>query len=113
MEPEQVPRTEYRLLSCTAHRAALRWASLALFLLTFSSLPAFAAKSVHTKKQIAATAFEQAERQREALNGRPAAQRTRREYQRVIDQYRKVYYTAPTSARADASVLAVAELMAE
>ncbi len=50
---------------------------------------------------------------REALNGRPADQRTHKEFQRVADAYRKVYYVAPMSSKADASVVAVAEIFAE
>jgi N-acetylmuramoyl-L-alanine amidase len=50
---------------------------------------------------------------REALNGRPAAQRTRHQYQRVIDSYRRVYFGSPASSKADPSVVAVAELMVE
>jgi N-acetylmuramoyl-L-alanine amidase len=50
---------------------------------------------------------------REALNGRPANERTRREYQRSIDAYRRVYYGAPSSSKADPSVVAAAELMVE
>lgn len=50
---------------------------------------------------------------REALNGRPAEQRTRHDYQRVIDSYRRVYFGAPTSSKADPSVVAVAELQVE
>ena len=50
---------------------------------------------------------------REALNGRPTAERTRHEYQRVIDSYRRVYFGAPTSSKADPSVVATAELMVE
>jgi N-acetylmuramoyl-L-alanine amidase len=50
---------------------------------------------------------------REELNGLPQRERSRREYQRVMDAYRRVYYTSPTSSKADASVVAVAELMAE
>jgi N-acetylmuramoyl-L-alanine amidase len=65
------------------------------------------------KRQVAASQFETAERLRDSLNGRPAAERTRREYQRVIDAYRRVYYTSPASSKADASVVAVAELLAE
>ena len=45
--------------------------------------------------------------------GKPERQRTRKDYDRVLDAYRKVYYTAPTSSKADAAALAVAELMAE
>jgi N-acetylmuramoyl-L-alanine amidase len=69
------------------------------------------ARSVKQKKEAARTQFETAERMREALYGRTETQRTRREYQKVIDAYRKVYYTAPNSVKADASVLAVAELL--
>ena len=50
---------------------------------------------------------------REALNGRPASDRSRREYQRVIDAYRRVYFGSPASSRADPSVVATAELMVE
>jgi N-acetylmuramoyl-L-alanine amidase len=74
--------------------------------------PAAATTTAH-KRQAAASQFETAERLRESLNGRPASERTRREYQRVIDAYRRVYYTSPISSKADASVVAVAELLAE
>ncbi len=57
--------------------------------------------------------FARAERLREALNGRPVNQRTRRDYQRVIDCYRRVYFGAPASSKADPSVVAVAELQVE
>jgi N-acetylmuramoyl-L-alanine amidase len=65
-----------------------------------------------TRKQEARLQFEKAEQMREALNGRPESERTRRDYQRVADAYRKVYYVAPASSKADASVMAVAELLA-
>src|SRR5271169_5149789 len=57
--------------------------------------------------------FAAAERMREALNGRPPTDRTRRDYQRVINAYRNVYYGAPTSSKADPSVVAVAETLVE
>src|SRR5215470_7367330 len=57
--------------------------------------------------------FAAAERTREALNGRPVEERTRREYQKSIDAYRNVYYGSPSSTKADPSVVAVAELLAE
>jgi hypothetical protein len=75
------------------------------------SLNAFAAPPT-SKKQEAASQFEKAEQMREALNGRPENERTRRDYQKVADAYRKVYYVAPASTKADASVVAVAELLA-
>ena len=54
-----------------------------------------------------------ADRMREALNGRPLQERSRRDYQRVINAYRAVYYGAPTSAKADPSAVAVAETLVE
>ncbi|HEY1527012.1 MAG TPA: N-acetylmuramoyl-L-alanine amidase [Candidatus Angelobacter sp.] len=69
------------------------------------------ARSVKQKKQAARTQFETAERLRDSLESKPEAQRIRQDYQKVIDAYRKVYYTAPTSVKADTSVLAVAELL--
>jgi len=93
---------------------ARRWgiALCAAVLLSVAVMPALG-RSVAQKKQAARTQFENAERMREALNGRPAAQRKERDYMRVIDAYRKVYYTAPTSSKADPAIVAVAELMVE
>ena len=48
--------------------------------------------SAASRKQEAASQFAKAEQMREALNGRPEEERTRRDYQRVADGYRKVYY---------------------
>jgi N-acetylmuramoyl-L-alanine amidase len=87
-------------------------AAVALLLLAALSIPA-SALSIKKGKEIARTQFENAERMREALNGTPEKDRSRREYQRVADAYRRVYYTSPTSSKADVSALAVAELLAE
>jgi N-acetylmuramoyl-L-alanine amidase len=57
--------------------------------------------------------FAAAERMREALNGRPPVDRTRHDYQRVVNSYRAVYLGAPTSTKADPSVVAVAETLVE
>ena len=57
--------------------------------------------------------FSSAERMREALNGRPLADRTRRDYQRVLNAYRNIYLGAPASSKADPSVVAVAETLVE
>ncbi len=57
--------------------------------------------------------FANAERMREALNGRPAADRSRHDYQRVLNGYRSIYLGAPTSSKADPSVVAVAETLVE
>jgi N-acetylmuramoyl-L-alanine amidase len=75
--------------------------------------PAFSAAGVKSKQQVARNQFQKAQRMREALNGRPAAERSRREYEKVVDAYRRVYYTSPTSSQASTSVVAVAELLAE
>ena len=57
--------------------------------------------------------FEHAERLRESLEGRPERQRTRGEYERVMHAYRVIYHANPASPHATASVLAVADLLAE
>ena len=86
---------------------------LSAFLVVALFAAPLSALTVARKKQIARTQFEDAERMREALNGRPAKDRKLKDYQRVIDAYRRVYYVAPTSSKADESIVAVAELLAE
>src|SRR5229473_745409 len=82
--------------------------------LLIALLPLVAASArVHHNDAWARQQFAKAERMREALNGRPVGERTRREYQRVIDAYRRVYFGSPTSSKADPSVVATAELMVE
>ncbi len=75
--------------------------------------PPSSALSIIRRKQIARSQFDTALRMREELNGLPAKQRTVRNYQRVMAAFRRVYYTAPTSNKADEAVMAVAELLAE
>ena len=79
-------------------------------LLTFASARLLAAPqhgaAVHSP-------FEKAQRMREALEGRPEHQRTRRDYERVTEAYRAIYHGDPASPKADASVSAVADLLAE
>ena len=96
------------------HLLALR-ISFALLLTSLAvvAAPASAGAPYSLRKQEARTQFDKAEQLREELNGRPAAERTHQDYKRVIDAYRRVYYVAPASSKADASVLAVAELEAE
>ena len=57
--------------------------------------------------------FVKAERLREALNGQPAGDRSRHDYQHVLNAYRSVYLGAPNSSKADPSVVAVGETLVE
>ena len=82
-----------------------------LVMAVLSSVPAHARP--HHSEAWARNRFAAAERMREALNGRPPAERTRRDYQRVLNAYRNVYYGAPASTKADPSVVAVAETLVE
>ena len=90
-------------------RALRLGAALLLVLLPLAS----ASARVHHNDVWARQQFVKAERMREALNGRPVGERTRHEYQRVIDSYRRVYFGSPASSKADPSVVATAELMVE
>ena len=79
-----------------------------------AALPALPAHArTHHGESWARDRFAAAERTREALNGRPPADRTRRDYQRVLNAYRSVYYGAPASTKAEPSVVAVAETLVE
>jgi N-acetylmuramoyl-L-alanine amidase len=98
---------------CRHQHRSLRRGVLAALLLCAVLTSPLSGLTVARKKQMARDRFDNAERMREALNGRPAAQRSERDYQRVMDAYRKVYYLAPTSSKADAAIVAVAELLVE
>jgi N-acetylmuramoyl-L-alanine amidase len=88
----------------------LRWGAW-LLLLVLPGIPAHA--RAHHSEAWARDHFAAAERMREALNGRLPADRTRHDYQRVINAYRAVYFGAPASTKADPSVVAVAETLVE
>src|ERR1017187_1276980 len=88
----------------------LRWGALLLMV----ALPGLSAHArPHHSDAWARDRFATAERMREALNGRPPADRTRHDYQRVLNAYRSVYLGAPASTKADPSVVAVAETLVE
>jgi N-acetylmuramoyl-L-alanine amidase len=74
----------------------------ALLLVCSFSLPA-AARS----------AFDQAQHLRSALEKLPPSQRTLIAYKEVTNAYRAIYHNDPSAPKADASVLAVAQLLAE
>ena len=105
----QASTTLIRGQSGLVHRAA-RWIG---FVSLLALLASPAAARVRHNDAWARQQFSKAERMREALNGRPAGERTRHEYQRVIDAYRRVYFGSPASSKADPSVVATAELMVE
>jgi N-acetylmuramoyl-L-alanine amidase len=88
----------------------LRWGAL-LLLVALSGVSAYA--RTHHSEAWARDRFAAAERMREALNGRPPADRSRSDYQRVINAYRNVYLGAPNSTKADPSVVAAAETLVE
>ncbi|HEY6369766.1 MAG TPA: N-acetylmuramoyl-L-alanine amidase [Candidatus Sulfotelmatobacter sp.] len=90
----------------------LRWGAL-LLLAVLSGVPNYAYARVQHTEAWARDRFAAAERMREALNGRPPADRTRHDYQRVVNAYRNVYFGAPASTKADPSVVAVAETLVE
>ncbi len=60
-----------------------------------------------------ATLFAQAERMRAALENIPQDRRSAADYDRVLNAYRAIYHSRPSGADADASVNAVAGLLAE
>jgi N-acetylmuramoyl-L-alanine amidase len=91
---------------------SLRWIKISPLVLSLL-VASFATPSPSARKQEAREQFDKAEQMRESLNGMPADQRTRKDYQHVADAYRKVYYVSPASSKADASVVAVAEILAE
>ena len=90
------------------HRARRLGTALLLLL-----LPVLPVQARGKSEAWARTQFSAAERMRETLNNLPADDRSRHEYQRVIAAYRRVYYGAPASTKADPSVVAVADLLAE
>ncbi len=98
--------------SSSRHRSL--WGALALLAaLTGLIAPRAAQARARHSESWAREHFTAAERMREALNGRPPAEQTRRDYQRVLNAYRTVYMGAPSSTKADPSVVAVAETLVE
>lgn len=94
----------------TLTRVGLSWGVLLLMV----ALPALQLQArPHHSEAWARDRYAAADRMREALNGRPPTERSRRDYQRVINAYRSVYYGAPISTKADPSAVAVAEILVE
>ncbi len=74
-------------------------------------LPAYA--RTYRSEAWAQSQFAAAQRLHQSLEARPAQQLTRADYERVINSYHLVYFEAPSSTRADPSVVAVAQLKEE
>jgi N-acetylmuramoyl-L-alanine amidase len=92
------------------HQRGLRWsAALLLFVLPTLSVEA----SSHKSGAWASSHLEAADKAREAFNNRGEKGRARRDYQRLISAYRKIYYGSPASSQASTAVLSVAQLLAE
>ena len=89
------------------------WSALLVFAVFGVMAQPLAQARVRHSDSWAREHFVAAERMREALNGRPRADRTRRDYQHVLNAYRLVYHGAPASTKADPSAVAVAETLVE
>ena len=82
-------------------------------LLSFSLAPSLAAQNTAEKRHTARSQFGRAEEMRTALQGKPQKERTRAEYQKLIDTYGAVYRITPHAVEVPAALLAVAELYQE
>ena len=71
------------------------------------------ARTRTTKKIVALSPWEQAERGRETLEAIAEGDRTQADYTRAMDGYRAIYHTNPADVHAPAAVNAVAELLTE
>jgi N-acetylmuramoyl-L-alanine amidase len=98
-------------LKSSLHQRRL-WGAVLVLAVFAGVVPAAHARARHSDAW-ARERFANAERMREAMNGKPPADRSRRDYQRVLNAYRNVYLGAPTSSKADPSVVAVAETLVE
>ncbi|MGC2215444.1 MAG: hypothetical protein WA602_19700, partial [Silvibacterium sp.] len=74
------------------HAGRFRLLTIAGILCLFGGSYACAAPQ---RNAAAGPSFKKAQKMREALEGRPERQRTRREYDHVIDAYRAVYRSKP------------------
>ncbi|HXZ42849.1 MAG TPA: N-acetylmuramoyl-L-alanine amidase, partial [Terriglobales bacterium] len=71
------------------------------------------AARAHKSEAWARSQFATAEHLHQSLEARPAQELTRADFDRVINAYRRVYFEAPASTKADPSVVAVAQLLEE
>ena len=104
------PRQARFLSGGMSGRRVVRGTTLVVCLLVVS---ASAEARVHRSQAWAETQFTKAEALRETLNGHDEQARTRREYETVVDSYRRIVLEAPASSKADGSAFLVAQLTAE
>jgi N-acetylmuramoyl-L-alanine amidase len=82
----------------------------ALLLVCLAGVPAAAQSSLTERRAQAAAQYERAERQRAALESKPAARRTLREYSQVVTSYRRVFLITPHATEATAALMAIGSL---
>jgi N-acetylmuramoyl-L-alanine amidase len=88
----------------------LRWSAAVLLLV----LPALLAEaSSHKSAAWANSRLDAADKARETFNNRAEKDRSRHDYQRLINSYRQIYYGSPSSPEASKAVLSVAQLLQE
>lgn len=90
-----------------------RWLrpALALVCLALAAVPAALAQGALAERRKQATAqFERAEKQRAALEARPAASRTLRDYNDVVAAYRRVFLITPHAVEATAALITIGSL---
>jgi N-acetylmuramoyl-L-alanine amidase len=99
-----------RLLRAFCHRSRPKpaWQARATFALLLVT-----AVSLEARQPPPSPAFDRAQALQESLQARPETQRTRAAYERVLDAYRAIYRYSPAAPKADASALAVAQLLTE
>ena len=109
-----------RCLASKAQLASLFATALAVSLcaphaLALSDIPSRPHAGAHhtTQHRVALTPWEQAEKDREALESTPEGDRTHAQYTRAMDAYRAIYHSNPADLHAPAAINAVAELLAE
>jgi N-acetylmuramoyl-L-alanine amidase len=93
---------------CSRSRPTPAWQARAAW-----SLILLGSVSVQARQPAQLPPFDRAQNLREALEARPEPQRTRAAYDRVLDAYRAVYRHDTAAPKADASALAVAQLLGE
>jgi N-acetylmuramoyl-L-alanine amidase len=71
------------------------------------------AAAAHRSEAWAQSQFSATQKLHTALEAQPAQELTRKDYERVIAAYKRVYLEAPTSTKADPSVMASAQLLEE